>query len=59
MPPEEPHDLIALELDIENGIASCRGVRVFPSGRLKVSWYTELDSLPEGYPKVLNGVVFV
>jgi hypothetical protein len=59
MPPEEPHNVVALWLDAENGVISCRGERVFPAGdELKVSWYTATTSTPVGYVPVLQGVVF-
>ena len=58
MPPEEPHNLVALQLDIENRVLSCQGERLFPAGSaLKVSWYTATTSTPQGYIPVLEGAV--
>jgi TIR domain len=59
MPPEEPHGLVALCLELEGHNLTCRGERVFPSGsQLKVSWYTGVGSPPDGYEAILGGVVF-
>jgi TIR domain len=59
MPPEEPHGLVALWLELEGNSLTCRGERVFPrGGQLKVSWYTAVNSPPEGYQAILDGVVF-
>jgi len=59
MPPEEPHGLVALWLDLENGNLVCRGERVFPvDQQLTVSWYTATNSVPENYMPILEGVVF-
>jgi hypothetical protein len=59
MPPEEPNNLVALWLDVENGKLVCRGERVFATrGKLKVSWYTATKSTPENYTSIMGGVVF-
>lgn len=50
MPPEEPNNLVALWLDVENGNLVCRGERVFAvQQKLKVSWNTATKSTPENY----------
>ena len=59
MLPEEPNNLVALWLDIENGNLVCRGERVFAvQQKLKVSWYTATKSTPENYISIMDGVVF-
>jgi hypothetical protein len=59
MPPEEPENLVAINLSSENHNLICRGERVFPRGdRVKISWYTKMQATPENYRRILDGVAY-
>jgi TIR domain len=59
MPPEEIYSLVAVKLDIEDGMLKCHGERATPAGDfLRVSWYTTPKSIPQDYQAMLGGVVF-
>lgn len=59
MPPEEPENLVALSLSYENDLLSCHGERVFPrDDRVKISWYTKTQEVPENYKSILDGVAY-
>jgi TIR domain len=73
MPPEEPHSLVVVSLELAdlpesntvktatNGEVAiqCHGERIFPAKEfVRVSWYTGAESMPKDYKPILGGIVF-